>query len=263
LFNYRHRTVDGGDHLSLYNIINNYFKPGPGTPQAEIAYRLLKPESERSKTVVDHFGKAYVHGNVVEGHDQVTKDNWDGGVQPDAKSKSREVVLAEIRVNEPFKHAPLQISSAKEAYDYVLANVGATLPHRDPVDERIIKEVRTGVIPPMQIAKGSQDKARFYGYAQKFTDELADLVTKGFVTDPSEVGGWPEYKGTPYSDSDRDGMPDDWEKVHGLNPNDPSDATGDLNGDGYSNIEKFIYGLDPKAKTTDWADLKNNIDPLK
>jgi hypothetical protein len=27
LFNYRHRTIDGGDHMSLYNIINNYFKP--------------------------------------------------------------------------------------------------------------------------------------------------------------------------------------------------------------------------------------------
>ena len=49
LFNYRHRTIDGGDHMSLYNIINNYFKPGPGTPDGEIVYRLLKPESERSK----------------------------------------------------------------------------------------------------------------------------------------------------------------------------------------------------------------------
>src|ERR1041385_2574276 len=203
LFNCRHRTVDGGDHKSLYNIINNYFKPGPGTEKNEVAYRLLKPESERSKTVVDHFGKAYVNGNVVEGHPKVTADNWAGGVQPDikavadlrkdgkeeqAKEKEKEV-LAAIRVNEPFKHAPLEIQSAKDAYEYVLANAGATLPRRDSVDERIIKEVRTGVIPPMQIAKGSQEKAQFYGYAQRYTDELADLVKKGFVTDPSEVGG--------------------------------------------------------------------------
>ena len=33
VFNWRHRTVDGGDHRSFYNIINNYFKPGPATPQ--------------------------------------------------------------------------------------------------------------------------------------------------------------------------------------------------------------------------------------
>lgn len=260
LFNWRHRTIDGGDHMSLYNIINNYFKPGPGTPNEAIAYRLLKPESERSKTVVDHFGKAYVSGNFVEGNEKVTKDNWDGGVQPDVKEHKLADVLAQIRTNAPFAHAPLQIQSAKEAYDYVLAHVGATMPRRDSVDERILKEVRTGKIPPMQIAKGSQEKAKFYGYAQKFTDQLAEQVKLGFVTDPSEVGGWPKYKGKPYQDSDGDGMPDDWEKKHGLNPHDPSDATTDANGDGYSNIEKFIYGLDPRAKKVDWTDLKNNVD---
>lgn len=259
LFNYRHRTVDGGDHKSLYNIINNYFKPGPGTPNAEIAYRLLKPESERSKTVVDNFGKAYVNGNIVEGNERVTKDNWDGGVQPDSRAPRAEV-LATIRTNSPFAHAPLPIQPADKAYEAVLVNAGATLPRRDSVDERIIKQVRTGVIPPRQIAQGSQEKAKFYGYAQKYTDELAAQVTKGFVTDPSEVGGWPEYQGTPYQDSDGDGMPDDWEKAHGLNPNDASDARGDLNGDGYTNIEDFINGLDPRAAKVDWTDLKNNTD---
>ncbi len=262
LFNYRHRTVDGGDHKSFFNIINNYYKPGPGTPNAEVAYRLLKPESERSKTVVDHFGKAYVSGNIVDGYEKVTKDNWDGGVQPGSRAPRSEV-LASIRTNSPFAHAPLQIQPADKAYETVLANAGATLPRRDPVDERIIKEVRTGVIPPMQIAKGSQEKAEFYGYAQKFTDELAEQVKQGFVTDPSEVGGWPEYKGTPYKDSDSDGLPDDWEKKHGLNPNDAADASGDLNGDGYTNIEDFINGLDPHAKKIDWSDLKNNADSRK
>lgn len=259
LFNYRHRTVDGGDHKSFFNIINNYYKPGPGTPNAEIAYRLLKPESERSKTVVDNFGKAYVSGNIVDGYERVTKDNWDGGVQPGSRAPRSEV-LAKIRLNEPIKHAPLQIQPADKAYESVLANAGATLPRRDSVDERIIRQTRTGIIPPREIAKGSQEKAKFYGYAQKFTDELAEQVKKGYVTDPSEVGGWPDYKGTPYKDSDNDGLPDDWEKKSGLNPNDATDAISDLNGDGYTNIEDFINGLDPKAKKIDWADLKNNTD---
>jgi len=48
---------------------------------------------------------------------------------------------------------------------------------------------------------------------------------------------------------------------YGLNPNDASDSTKDLNGDGYTNIEKFIFGLDP-AKNVNWKDPKNNIDPL-
>ena len=65
--------MDGGDQKSIYCIVNNYFKPGPGTPNTDIAFRLLKPESERSKTVVDHFGKAYVNGNIVEGNERVVR----------------------------------------------------------------------------------------------------------------------------------------------------------------------------------------------
>jgi hypothetical protein len=260
LFNYRHRTVDGGDHRSRFNIINNYFKPGPGTPRETIAFRLLKPESERSKTVVDNFGQAYVEGNVVEGYDRVTQNNWDGGVQPDVRGGERSAALARIRLNTPVRHAPLEVSPATEAYAYVLANAGATLPHRDPVDERIIKTVRTGEMPPMQIAPGSVEKAKFYGYADRFTAELGDLVKKGFITDPSEVGGYPEYRGTPYVDTDGDGLPDDWESKHGLNPKDASDATGDANGDGYTNIEDFVNGFDPRAPKTDWSNLKNNVD---
>ena len=179
LFNYRHRTIDGGDQRSLFNIINNYLKPGPGTPDSEVAYRLLKPESQRSKTVIDNFGKAYVSGNVVEGYEKVTKNNWDGGVQPDVRAETLETALAKIRLDDPIPHAPLHILSANAAYEYVLAHAGATLPDRDPVDERIIQEVRTGVIPPITIAKGSQEKAKFYGYAQKWTDELAEDVSKG------------------------------------------------------------------------------------
>ena len=46
-----------------------------------------------------------------------------------------------------------------------------------------------------------------------------------------------------------------------LDPNDPSDAAKDCNGDGYTNIEKYINGLDPRKKV-DWKDLRNNRDPL-
>jgi len=44
-------------------------------------------------------------------------------------------------------------------------------------------------------------------------------------------------------DTDHDGIPDAWEKSHGLNPNDPSDGNGDLSHDGYTNLEKYLYSL--------------------
>ncbi|HEX2860237.1 MAG TPA: hypothetical protein VHN79_01300 [Lacunisphaera sp.] len=297
LFNWRHRTVDGGDHRSRYNIINNYFKPGPGTPDGDVRHRFLKPESERSKVVVNNFGQAYVAGNVAEGNERATRDNWDGGVQPDVTSRERRLkemlvfapkdpaaraefvkkaemqvaalrfksetladALRDIRVDQPFPHATLPIVTAQEAYAHVLANAGATLPHRDPVDLRIIESVRTGVIPARTVDPTTKKEARFYGYEEKWVNALDDYAAKGYVTNPSEVGGWPDYRGTPYTDTDRDGLPDAWETAHGLNPKDASDATADLNGDGYTNIEDFINGLDPRAPRKDWTDLKNNVD---
>ncbi len=262
IFNWVHRTVDGGDHLSYYNIISNYFKPGPATPPGErISYRILKPESERSKTVVDHFGKAYVAGNIVEGNARVSADNWDGGVQPDVRSKSLAQVLAEVRTNTPYRHAPLRIQSADRAYEAVLATAGATRPRRDPVDERVIKMVRTGKV----ITKAGAEPVPAtteVGFSQAVVAEIAALVGKGIIADPAQVGGYPEYTGKPYEDSDGDGMPDPWEKRYELNPNDPADAAKDLDGDGYATIEEFINGTDP-TRFVDYTRLENNIDSLK
>jgi hypothetical protein len=52
-------------------------------------------------------------------------------------------------------------------------------------------------------------------------------------------------------DSDCDGLPDAWELAHGLNPNDPSDAFGDPDGDGLNNREEYALGTDPRKADTD------------
>jgi len=259
LFNWVHRTVDGGDHRSYFSIINNYLKPGPATPKdSAISHRLLKPESERSKTVVDNFGKAYVDGNIVEGNDRVTKDNWDGGVQPESRAPLAGI-LQNVRTNSPFPHAPLQIQPADKAFETVLASAGATLPKRDAVDERVINTVRTGRLTA-KAAPNVEEDLSHAGYTKEAVADLIRLIPLGIITNPSQVGGYPDYKGAPFKDSDRDGMPDDWEKKYGLNADNAADASGDLNGDGYTNIEDFINGLDPHARKLDWSDLKNNVD---
>ena len=51
-------------------------------------------------------------------------------------------------------------------------------------------------------------------------------------------------------DSDKDGIPDSWELAHGLNPNDPTDATRDADGDGMSNRDEYIAGTDPSDPTS-------------
>jgi hypothetical protein len=68
--------------------------------------------------------------------------------------------------------------------------------------------------------------------------------TGRIIDHPSDVGGWPELAlGIPPEDTDNDGMPDEWEKAHGLNPNDPSDANADRDGDGYTDVEQYLNSL--------------------
>ena len=93
VFNWWNRSADGGDNASFYSFINNYYKPGPITPPGEpISYRILKPESGRDKKFATVFGKAYVIGNIVEGNEKVTKNNWDGGVQPERKGDKQKLL---------------------------------------------------------------------------------------------------------------------------------------------------------------------------
>ncbi|MCC7373264.1 MAG: lamin tail domain-containing protein [Verrucomicrobiales bacterium] len=47
------------------------------------------------------------------------------------------------------------------------------------------------------------------------------------------------------ADSDRDGLPDDWELRFGLNPADPADALADTDGDGLTNLEEYQRTSDP------------------
>lgn len=242
VYNWVHRSVDGGDYTAQYNIINNYFKPGPATPVNQpIRYRLLKPESGRSKLNFMVFGRAYVEGNIVEGNDKVTNDNWAGGVQfynkdgSLASGNDYEEYMLRSRVSKPLPMAEMNIISAKETYNLVLENAGATLPVRDAVDKRIVKEVRDGKPTPLKNVK-------LPDYEFEHRRLPKDSYKVGIITDISQVGGYPEYKGKPYKDSDNDGIPDDVEKKMGLNPNDPKDSA-QITESGYSNIEIYLNSL--------------------
>lgn len=67
------------------------------------------------------------------------------------------------------------------------------------------------------------------------------------------------------ADADHDGLPNEWEVKYGLNPNDPSDAAKDTDGDGFTNLEEFLAKTDPTNKDDhpDYADSLAVTAPLK
>ncbi len=101
--------------------------------------------------------------------------------------------------------------TAGEAQERVLAHVGAGR-IRDAVDTRILEGVRTRAGP--------------------------------IIDSQSQVGGWPELEaGSPWIDGDSDGMPDDWETAHGLDPANATDGATDRDGDGFTQLEDWLNGL--------------------
>jgi hypothetical protein len=236
VFNWVHRSIDGGDYRAQYNIFNNYFQPGPATPKnTSVGHRILKPESGRSKLKYLVYGRAYVNGNIMEGFPAISEDNWNGGVQVE-DFPNTDKYTDEIKWNSPLPMAPMTVLSANAARTFVLANAGATLPNRDPVDSRIVKQVVTGKIAYLPDVPLPQTQF-------KHRRLPIDSYKMGIITDVAQVGGYPAYKGQPYADTDMDGMPDDWEKKNGLDPKDPADASADRNRDGYANIEEYLNSL--------------------
>lgn len=238
IFNWRHRTMDGGDETSLVNVINNYYKPGPAT-NANMHNVMVRIEERNQYSPGRAFeagnwyppadkrpGKWYVAGNVFEEHPEITAENWKGMQGPEQLA----------RVNTAFEGWPVNQQPAEAAYASVLASAGATLPRRDAVDARVVGVVRTG------------------------KTHNAD----GIIRDPNEVGGYPSYTFDPATvpaDSDADGMPDKWENTHQFNADDPSDGAADSDGDGYTNVEEFLNGTNPR-EAIDYRNLGNNIDTI-
>jgi pectate lyase len=210
IYNWGFNSAYGGE-LWPRNWINNYYKSGPATDE-KVRARIFLQKDPR--------GKMFAAGNYVAGFPAITADNWKGGIDfaPDG-----EATEATLRAASPYVVAPVATQAAEAAYELVLRHAGASLA-RDAVDARIVEEVRTGT-------------ARF-GASYKGGG-------KGIIDSQQDVGGWPELRSLPApTDTDHDGIPDDWERAHGLNPSNPHDGAL-VQPDGYTNLERYLNSLVP------------------
>lgn len=214
IYNWGDNSAYGGEKGNQ-NMIANYYKPGPATPDGEKSYRILDAKPPSGDFAM--LGKWHIEDNVVVGFRDVSEDNWDGGVQRVSQAQ-----MDTIRVMEAFPAPELpSFETAEEAYLNVLANAGAVLPKRDSLDQRIIEETKNG-------------EATYGGVFGEYS---------GIIDTQVQVGGWPVLESaTAPDDSDHDGIPDNWETENGLDPESPADGK-EITDSGYSNLELYIHSL--------------------
>jgi hypothetical protein len=212
VYNWKNRATDGGAHE--VNFVANYYQPGPATK----SFYALSAQYGGFPGTQQYF----FEGNVMPGHFGLT--NQTAGRNATTERGGKLPTDYSPWVDKPFFESHVRTHSAQESYENVLANVGCNFPALDEHDRRVVAEVRAGTFQ----FKGSK------------------TGLPGLPDSQDDVGGWEEYPEVRRPadwDTDHDGMPDQWERAHGLNPHDATDGNKDLNGDGYTNLEKYLNSL--------------------
>ena len=280
IYNWWNRSIDGGDHTSLYNIINNYFKPGLIT-------------GFDANQLVDNYLRNY-RKNVKKfgfGNSEQAAANKSGKKKADKVAEKAPEIC--YRILKP-EHGRSEENGNDWGKAYVAGNIVEGFPTVtsdnwaggvQPAglgDEQKIREVlkvdapfdyaapkdimdaeaayeyvlnNVGATKPCRDAVDERiirsvrtGEATFVPEAEEYTSPYsrrrlpADSYKLGIITNPQQVGGLPSYTGEPRLDTDGDGIPDEWETANGLNPNDATDAL-QIREDGYMVIEWYINSL--------------------
>ena len=210
------------------NFVGNYYKPGPGTPTAGNVF--VNITNNRNRKTSTGPSRWHISGNVMEGAPIATKDNWQAVQNSTSYTldalRSDTLITRQEKYYWPrenqYDYADYQTptESADEAFKHVLEKVG-TINH-DEVERRIIEEVASG-------------KAYHQGHSRKGA---------GFIDTPLDAEGWVEYEEAKApADEDHDGMADDWETAHGLDPKHPDDGRMVITREGYTALEVYLNSL--------------------
>ena len=238
IYNWAGEGCYGGEGMNV-NIVNNYYKPGAATLtrganiQKRIAgigvrtseYTGHNTSNPNEWDVMWHkWGTFYVTGNYNSLHADVTNDNWTYGIKQQINNSKcdntfNDEVEAQMKLSEPIDYYAVTTHTAETAYERVLSYVGCSK-QRDTYDATMVNDVREG-------------KATYTGAGNN----------AGFINNQNDCGGWPTLNSTtPPTDTDGDGMPDEWEIANGLNPNNAEDGAM-VGSDGYTNLERYLNSL--------------------
>ena len=211
------------------NFINNYYKAGPNTTNTKL---FVSVEKARSGATSWGPSKWYVSGNIFDGVPSATTDNWSAiNVKGYTKAESRVDTL--IRPATPwwrwtadsiygrydfdtYAYAAGGYETAEEAYETVLDTAGCF--PRDMVSSRLIGDTREGT----------------------FTYTGSKSGKKGIIDTEEDAEGFFEYEAaSALTDTDLDGMPDEWETAQGLNPGEEDNNW--VHTSGYTALEIYLH----------------------
>lgn len=247
-YNWAGNGCYGGEGMNV-NIVNNYYKAGPATlKRSALIQQRIAGIGIRTTEYTHHgtnkanewdkmwhvWGDFYVRGNVNSAHADVTKDNWTYGIYNQIDNSKVDNTYTQrtkdtICSTTPLAFYPVTTETAYEAYDKVLAYAGASL-HRDAVDRLLADDVRNGTAT----------------YTGKGNGKTPGIINSQNDMKPTDAGEdwtpWPTLQqGLSPTDTDGDGMPDEWETANGCDPT--IDDAAMLAANGYANIENYANSV--------------------
>lgn len=266
----------GGPGGGYCNIVNNYYKAGPATTNKTRTLQASVASSgnadKNHPELYDYASRYYISGNYVtaaanpanydwtgvkydNGHlsyngSYYTKDanNYYSADESDVYMKDG-VRYVKVKLSKPIDAGTVTTHSAEKAFEKMLSYGGASI-KRDGHDARYMEEARTGTttyVGSLNSWKGIIDKC-------------VDVI-------PEYTGNNPYPWSTPAAgeapvDTDRDGIPDNWEISVGLDPNDANDGkTYTLDSRGwYTNLEVYANWLVEDIMKKGNADALESVD---
>ena len=251
LYNWGGNGCYGGENMNV-NIINNYYKPGPATNQRSSTIQMRIAgigirTTEYVTTYPDYapalhkWGKFYVTGNVNTKYPTVTNDNWTYGIYNQISNSDNDNLYTQatkdtMKLSSPIDFIHTTTHTAAQAYEKVVKYAGCCI-SRDWLDTLMIHDTSYGV------ATYTGASGKFIGDATNHYGIIDSQNDNKPANAASDWSPWPTLVSTAApTDTDGDGIPDGYETLNGLNPNDKTDGNK-TNAEGYTNLEVYLNSI--------------------